>query len=115
MMTLSCFCLINPFFPDRLPYDSNEQSSAFMGNGDQGLLIRANDTSELSSLRFTLGRTTVYDDRQPGQPYTLNNFVVDRPRLPIGWFELVALGQTQTVGGDLWRFVRRCTSGVWCG
>lgn len=43
------------------------------------------------------GRTSVYDDRQDGEPYSQGNFVVDRPRLPIGYFELISQGQSLNV------------------
>ena len=132
-----------------LPTDANEASSAFLGNGDQGMLIRGNGTR--NSLRFTLGasvppgrqaaqaaigsaqppatpqhckprlpqrvfplrspvhgvprtvaaapgRTSLYDDREDGKPYAAGNFVVDRPRLPIGYFELVSQADVGAVG-----------------
>jgi hypothetical protein len=42
------------------------------------------------NLLLTQGRTTLYDDREDGEPYAVGNFVVDRPRLPIGFFELIS-------------------------
>lgn len=55
------------------------------------------------------GRTTVYDDREDGTPYAVGNFVVDRPRLPIGYFELISQGTTQAVS----RKYRRPPSFLW--
>ena len=63
-------------------------------------------------MHFELGRTDVYDDREAGMNYTVGNFAVDRcvhdhavcdsnvmtlfvlsPRLPIGFFSLITVGQ----------------------
>lgn len=60
--------------------------SAFIGNGKLGMLIRANNAS---SLRLAVSSTSTYDDRMPGSPYAKdNNFVCDRPRLPLGAFSV---------------------------
>jgi hypothetical protein len=75
------------------PSASNEAESAFLGNGDQGLLIRCDDADPMAALRFTLGRTTLYDDREPYHNYTVGNFAVDRPRLPIGYMRLETAGR----------------------
>jgi hypothetical protein len=50
---------------------------------------RANSAQGLGSLRLLLGRTDVVDNRMPGDPAYLNVLKCDRPRLPIGAFELV--------------------------
>ncbi len=77
--------------------------SAFHGNGALGLMVYWNDTIKVlhhvliicvtqQSLRLELGRTDVYDDREPGENYTVGNFAIDRPRLPIGFFSLITVG-----------------------
>jgi alpha-L-fucosidase 2 len=39
-----------------------------------------------TQMRIDVSRTDVYDTRQPGSRFSLNNFVYDRPRLPIGYW-----------------------------
>jgi alpha-L-fucosidase 2 len=59
--------------------------SLFGGNGDLGFMVWS---PTLTSIRIDVSRTVVYDDRVPGMPSFLNNFVYDQPRLPIGHFVL---------------------------
>ena len=69
--------------------------SGFVGNGALGMMVRGvpsvDDT--LSGLRFDVGRTDIYDDRQsttnaskPPGSAGRSNFACDAPRLPIGAF-----------------------------
>ena len=62
-------------------------SSLFGGNGDLGFMMFA---PELNLLRVQVNRQTLWDDRTPdlGEPYYLNNFVFDQPRLPCGHFDV---------------------------
>ena len=59
----------------------------FVGNGALGAMLWLNANG---TLRFEISRTDVYDDREPGANYSVkpDNFVYNRPRLPIGHFVL---------------------------
>jgi hypothetical protein len=57
------------------PLPSSWGASAFVGDGLRGAMLSFNG----SALRVELGRTDVYDDRQPGAPYYTGNFVYDQP------------------------------------
>ncbi|XP_065835592.1 uncharacterized protein [Oscarella lobularis] len=78
--------------------------SAFLGNGALGMMIHCDPNNMTKTLYFSVSSSAVWDDRQPGKNYTLNNFVVDRPRLPSGHFLLHLGGQVQnaTMRLDLW-------------
>jgi hypothetical protein len=64
----------------------------FGGNGELGYLLWQ---SNISTLQIDVSRTPVYDDRNAslGAPRFLNNFVFDKPRLPIGHFSITFLGE----------------------
>jgi hypothetical protein len=53
----------------------------FIGNGNIGAYFMIIDST---SIWMEVSRTDVYDDRPEGSKYSLNNFVCDQPRLPIG-------------------------------
>eukprot|EP01046_Picozoa_sp_COSAG06_P009766 COSAG06_NODE_516_length_14818_cov_18.077926_10_plen_376_part_00 len=69
--------------------------SAFTGNGALGMMVRATQSpvgGVVDGLRFDVGRTDVYDDRNSHSPARTQgdpsanrtNFACDAPRLPIG-------------------------------
>jgi alpha-L-fucosidase 2 len=62
----------------------------FSGNGELGIIAYV-DPASLSTIRIDVGSTAIWDDRSPGTNISLNNFVFDRPRLPLG-FLTVDLG-----------------------
>ena len=67
--------------------------SAFVGNGALGMMIRVNETNSEKTLVFDVSSSEVWDDREKDSPYSLdNNFVYDRPRLPVGQFFLQTVG-----------------------
>lgn len=67
--------------------------SAFIGNGALGMMVRVNETDPTKSLLFVVSSSAVWDDREKDKNYSLgNNFVYDRPRLPVGQFYLTTVG-----------------------
>lgn len=75
---------------------SRWMEAAFIGNGNIGALIGpqwGSPAQPTTTLLFNVSRTDVYDVRRPGSRYALNNFVFDRPRLPIGAFRLQTVGE----------------------
>lgn len=64
---------------------NNIYASLFGGNGDHGFYMYADSGS---TLRVEIGRTSIYDDRRPGDANYMGNFVFDQPRLPIGYLQL---------------------------
>ena len=69
---------------------------AFTGNGLSGAMVTAgNETAaDMGSLRVELGRTDVEDDRMPGSRHYIGETTkCDRPRLPIGYFQLNTTGK----------------------
>ncbi|XP_065175483.1 uncharacterized protein LOC135805383 [Sycon ciliatum] len=71
--------------------------SGFVGNGEQGMMVRVDDQAPNNKLLFVVSSSAVWDDRMPGSKYALGNFVLDRPRLPVGQFSLSTVG-TITAG-----------------
>ena len=61
--------------------------SLFGGNGDLGFQLWA---PSATALEMHVSRQTLWDDRTPdlGLPYYLDNFAIDQPRLPSGFFRI---------------------------
>ena len=61
--------------------------SLFGGNGDLGFMLWS---SSETALELHVNRQTLWDDRTPdlGLPYYLDDFALDQPRLPVGYFRI---------------------------
>ena len=66
--------------------------SAFVGNGKLGAMVSVDPASQ--QLQLALGSSAVWDDRPAGAPFSVepDNFVCNRPRLPLGRFVLASPG-----------------------
>jgi hypothetical protein len=78
----------------------NYWEAPFVGNGTLGAMLWLNPNG---TLNFEISRTDVYDDREPGADYSVHpdNFVYNRPRLPIGHYVLAPPAGTSIVAGSL--------------
>jgi len=72
--------------------------SLFGGNGDLGFMLWQPQNSANGELQMHVSRQTLWDDRTPdlGPIYYLDNFALDQPRLPLGYFSI-----TMTSGAPL--------------
>ena len=82
----------SPF--DRAPTTFNQ--GGWVGGGLLGWQVRTTRRAVGapfgSALRIDIGRRDVWDVRTPGSPHATGSALLDRPRLPIGFFTLVPLG-----------------------
>ena len=68
-------------------------SSLFGGNGDLGYMLFS---PEKNSLRMDVSKLTLWDDRTPDLPEYKNDFVMDQPRMPSGYFEISWWGNSSS-------------------
>lgn len=82
----------SPF--DRAPTTFNQ--GGWVGGGLLGWQVRtarrAAGAPFGSALRFDIGRRDLWDVRAPGSPHATGGALLDRPRLPIGFFTLAPAG-----------------------
>jgi hypothetical protein len=59
-----------------------------------------------------VGRTDVWDHRQKGAPYSLNDFSFDKPRLPVGTFHFSTLGSPLRSSSSLHLYNASCVGSL---
>ena len=79
---------------DRVPVTFDQ--AGWVGNGLLGLQFRTSrafvGAPYGNVLRIDVGRRDVWDTRAPGSPYSQGSALLDRPRLPIGYWTLSPTG-----------------------
>jgi len=79
---------------DRAPTTFNQ--GGWVGGGLLGWQVRTTRAAPGApfggALRIDVGRRDVWDTRAPGSPHSVNGALLDRPRLPIGYWTLAPAG-----------------------
>lgn len=82
----------SPF--DRAPTTFNQ--GGWVGGGLLGWQVRTMPAVPSApyggALRFDISRRDVWDTRAPGSPHSVGTALLDRPRLPIGFFKMTPVG-----------------------